>query len=59
MDWVCLSPKKQKPPLDIYFQIANEVKVVIFEEDDFLWAETCANNPKSLRNYFCNPNGVE
>ncbi|HOK37444.1 MAG TPA: 7-carboxy-7-deazaguanine synthase QueE [Bacteroidales bacterium] len=54
-DWVCLSPKKQKPPLDIYFQIANEVKVVIFEEDDFLWAETCANKSKKSSELFLQP----
>ncbi|MDD3685330.1 MAG: 7-carboxy-7-deazaguanine synthase QueE [Bacteroidales bacterium] len=42
-DWVCLSPKRSKPPKSEYFQIANELKVVIFEEKDFLWAEECAN----------------
>ncbi len=42
-DWVCLSPKKQKPPMLEYFQIADELKVIIYEDNDFDWAEDCAN----------------
>jgi len=42
-DWVCLSPKRQKPPKHEYFQIADELKVIIFEENDFKWAEECSN----------------
>ncbi|MDD3741342.1 MAG: 7-carboxy-7-deazaguanine synthase QueE [Bacteroidales bacterium] len=42
-DWICLSPKKQKPPKSEYYQLASELKVIIYEEDDFLWAEDCAN----------------
>jgi organic radical activating enzyme len=38
-DWICLSPKKDAKPLPEIFQIANELKVIIFEESDFLWAE--------------------
>ena len=47
-DWVCLSPKQQKPPRPEFFQFANELKVIIYEESDFAWAEDCANKtPKS------------
>lgn len=42
-DWVCLSPKRSKPPKPEYFQIANELKVVVFEDEDFDWAEKCSN----------------
>jgi len=42
-DWICLSPKKQKPPKSEYFRIADELKIIIFEEDDYIWAEECAN----------------
>jgi 7-carboxy-7-deazaguanine synthase len=42
-DWVCLSPKKQKQPIKSYFQLANELKVIIYEDSDFIWAEDCAN----------------
>ncbi len=42
-DWVCLSPKKQMPPDTIYFEKLNELKIIIYEESDFAWAEECAN----------------
>ena len=38
-DWVCLSPKKFKAPLDNILPKANELKVVIFNKSDFAWAE--------------------
>ena len=38
-DWVCLSPKRQQPPLAEAFGRAHELKVIIQTEDDFLWAE--------------------
>ena len=38
-DWVCLSPKRQQPPLAEAFGRAHELKVIIQAEDDFMWAE--------------------
>jgi organic radical activating enzyme len=38
-DWICLSPKKQKPPIGNIFQMASELKVIIEDESDFEWAE--------------------
>lgn len=38
-DWICLSPKKTSPPLPEIFQQADELKVIIFNKNDFLWAE--------------------
>ena len=38
-DWVCLSPKRQLPPLDEAFGRAHELKVIIQSEEDFAWAE--------------------
>ncbi|HET9055650.1 MAG TPA: 7-carboxy-7-deazaguanine synthase QueE [Chitinophagaceae bacterium] len=38
-DWICLSPKKFKKPLDEICLKANELKVVIFNKHDFIWAE--------------------
>ena len=38
-DWICLSPKKNVPPVDPLVNVANELKVIIQEEDDFEWAE--------------------
>jgi 7-carboxy-7-deazaguanine synthase len=41
-DWICLSPKKFKAPLEPILQLANELKVVIFNKSDFEWAEKYA-----------------
>jgi len=38
-DWICLSPKKNMPPVGIICDIANELKVIIQNNDDFIWAE--------------------
>ena len=38
-DWVCLSPKRQQPPLDEAFGRAHELKVIIQNAEDFEWAE--------------------
>ncbi len=41
-DWICLSPKKQNPPVDTIFPRADELKVIIETEEDFRWAEANA-----------------
>ncbi len=38
-DWICLSPKRKKPPLDNIFRFTNELKVIIEKREDFEWAE--------------------
>lgn len=38
-DWVCFSPKKFKAPHPSIYQVANELKVVIFHKSDFDFAE--------------------
>lgn len=38
-DWICLSPKKQLPPLKDIYSKANELKIIISDESDFIWAE--------------------
>ena len=41
-DWVCLSPKRQRAPLDEVCTVASELKVIGESADDFAWAEECA-----------------
>jgi organic radical activating enzyme len=41
-DWICLSPKKFKSPIPAVIPFANELKVVVFNESDFKWAEQYA-----------------
>lgn len=38
-DWICLSPKKTLPPLEEIYKKANELKVIVFNQHDFKWAE--------------------
>lgn len=39
IDWVCLSPKRQQPPLAEVLTRADELKVIIETPDDICWAE--------------------
>jgi 7-carboxy-7-deazaguanine synthase len=38
-DWICLSPKKTLPPKTENYSKAHELKVIIYNKDDFKWAE--------------------
>jgi 7-carboxy-7-deazaguanine synthase len=38
-NWICLSPKKFKPPLPEVLAQAHELKAVVFNASDFAWAE--------------------
>jgi 7-carboxy-7-deazaguanine synthase len=38
-DWICLSPKKFKAPLNDVLLKADELKVIVFNKSDFEWAE--------------------
>ncbi len=42
-DWICLSPKKFKAPLAEVIEVANELKVIVFNQSDFDWAEKYAS----------------
>jgi organic radical activating enzyme len=44
LDWVTLSPKKFKPPLEECMSRADELKVVVYHKSDFEWAEQHAAN---------------
>jgi organic radical activating enzyme len=46
-DWICLSPKKFKAPLKELIQVAQELKVVVYNKSDFDWAEHYAKQVNS------------
>ncbi|MBC7425750.1 MAG: radical SAM protein [Bacteroidia bacterium] len=46
-DWICISPKKFKFPLDSELQKADELKIVVFNKSDFKWAEMHAEKVKA------------
>ena len=39
IDWVCLSPKKFKMPIDENYDLANELKMIAFNNHDLKWAK--------------------
>ena len=40
IDWICLSPKKTMPPLQEILRLAHELKVIVFNQNDLIWAES-------------------
>ncbi|HKC69828.1 MAG TPA: 7-carboxy-7-deazaguanine synthase QueE, partial [Bacteroidia bacterium] len=38
-DWVCLSPKKTMVPLREVYDKAHELKIIVYNKHDFIWAE--------------------
>ncbi len=38
-DWICLSPKKFKHPLEEFYPHADELKIIVFNKHDLIWAE--------------------
>lgn len=43
-DWICFSPKKFKTPLKSIAEKANELKVIVYNKSDFVWAEEHRKN---------------
>ena len=54
-NWICVSPKKFKAPIDSILPLANELKVVIFHKSDFEWAETFAAKVSSACQLYLQP----
>lgn len=55
IDWICLSPKKFKPPLPEILPKANELKIIVFNKSDFLWAEKYAAKVSSSCKLYLQP----
>ena len=49
-DWICLSPKKNKLPTNEIYDRADELKVIVYNKDDFRFAEEQASkvNPNCI-----------
>ena len=41
-DWICLSPKKNKAPLNPIYARADELKIIVYNQHDLKFAETQA-----------------
>ncbi len=54
-DWVCLSPKKNKLPTPTVYEVANELKVIIYNKHDFIFAEEQAEKVNKNAILFLQP----
>jgi len=54
-DWICLSPKKNAPPLEAIFQVADELKVIISSGEDMEWAVENAGKVGDLCKLYLQP----
>ena len=54
-DWICLSPKKNKLPTKTVYDNANELKVIIHNKHDFIFAEEQAEKVNSNAILFLQP----
>lgn len=54
-DWICLSPKRNSPPVNEIYRIADELKVIIQSSDDFEWAEKYKNLVRNNCRLFLQP----
>lgn len=46
-DWICLSPKKNKLPLESIYKQADELKVIVYNRHDLKFAEQQAAHVSS------------
>ena len=54
-NWICLSPKKTKLPLQDIYKVADELKIIINNMHDFKFAEEQANKVKDNCELFLQP----
>lgn len=54
-DWFCLSPKKNKLPVGDAYKIADELKVIIYNKHDFIFAEEQAEKVNENAILFLQP----
>ena len=54
-DWICLSPKKNKLPTETVYANADELKVIIYNKHDFIFAEEQAEKVNKNAKLFLQP----
>ena len=54
-DWITFSPKKFKAPLEEYFQLSNELKVVINHKSDIEWSHELSGRMNDQAQWFMQP----
>jgi len=54
-NWICLSPKKNKLPLNEIYNVADELKIIIYNKSDFKFAEEQARKMNKKCVFFLQP----
>ncbi|MGM0636055.1 MAG: 7-carboxy-7-deazaguanine synthase QueE [Bacteroidota bacterium] len=54
-DWICLSPKKNKLPTEEIYEVADELKVIVYNKHDFKFAEEQASKINSNCELYLQP----
>ncbi|PRP67222.1 7-carboxy-7-deazaguanine synthase QueE [Nonlabens agnitus] len=54
-DWICLSPKKVKMPVPEIYKEANELKVIVYNKNDFAFAKAESQKVTSSCQLFLQP----
>ena len=54
-DWICLSPKKAKLPIEDAYNYADELKIIIYNNHDFIFAEEQAKKVNKNAILFLQP----
>lgn len=54
-DWVCLSPKKFRAPVQSVYDFADELKIIVYNKSDLSWAEDHAAKVKRTCKLYLQP----
>src|SRR5436189_4682617 len=54
-NWICVSPKKFKSPLPEVLKEADELKIIVYNKNDFEWAEVHSKLVKESCKLFLQP----
>lgn len=54
-DWICLSPKRNMPPLNEICKVTDELKIIIQDKTDFEWAEKYCQTVNNKCRLFLQP----
>jgi organic radical activating enzyme len=54
-DWICFSPKKFKAPLPEFYEVAHELKTVVYNKHDLAWSVTHADKVNDACMLFLQP----
>ncbi|MEO1253458.1 MAG: 7-carboxy-7-deazaguanine synthase QueE [Bacteroidota bacterium] len=54
-DWICFSPKKFKAPLDEFYKVSDELKVIVYNKSDFQWSQNHASKMNDASALFLQP----